>query len=74
MGANRKGVSQAEINLCRIQMTPYLPLRGEISRKRRRKWKRQVLRANPGLNPEWLDARYEILTLPNLTSVVTFEL
>lgn len=41
-------------------MTPYLPFPGEISRKRRRHWKRQVLRGFPGLNPAWLDARFEI--------------
>lgn len=38
---------------------PYLPLPGEIPRKQRRHWKRQILRAHPGLNPAWLDARYE---------------
>lgn len=41
-------------------MNPYLPLPGAISRKRRRHWRRQVLRANPTLNPWWLEARFEI--------------
>jgi len=41
-------------------MSLYLPYLGKPSRKRRRKWKRQLLRLNPGLNPNWLDARYAI--------------
>ncbi len=44
-------------------MSLYLPLPGQITRKRRRHWKRQILKNNPGLNPAWLDARYEIAYL-----------
>lgn len=38
----------------------YLPPKGAISRKRRIKWRKQILKNHPGLNPEWLDANYEI--------------
>jgi hypothetical protein len=44
-----------------MKTSTYLPLPGSrITRKRRRHWKRQILRAHPGLNPAWLDARYEM--------------
>jgi hypothetical protein len=50
-------------------MNLYLPLPGQISRKRRRHWKKQIINNNPGLNPEWLDARYE-LALINQSGIV----
>lgn len=41
-------------------MSTYLPLPGRLSRKRRRHWKRQILKNHPGMNGEWLEAAYGI--------------
>jgi len=43
-----------------MKTSTFLPFPGDIPRKRRRHWKRQILRAHPRLNPAWLDARYEM--------------
>lgn len=32
----------------------YLPRKSQISRKRHRKWLRQLVKGNPGINPEYL--------------------
>ena len=38
----------------------HLPFKGTITRKRYRKWYRQIKRCNPNANMDWVTARYEI--------------
>jgi len=56
--------------MTQIRTSTYLPPLGKPSRKRRRKWKRQILRHHPGLNPGWLDAPYEVAFVDALGNCV----